>query len=394
MQKIVLAGFPNVKNFGDPILFESAEYLIKSIIDEETTVVRLDLFGEKNNKIKTLTIKVLNRLMNTLIKKEYRNTSGFYGLQKKLIKSAVYNYYRHTTENADAIIFAGGGMLKYKYETCDFRLTILTEMAEELNIPVAFNAVGVEGYSAENIRCQKMKESLNNDIVKSITTRDDIDLLNDKYIYNNNVFTAKVADSAFWSDKVYNISNNKNSKIVGLGVVRGGIFQDNGISMTEDELLNLWVGIIEELDSKAIEWKLFTNGLGADNEFLYKLLKKIGRLDEEELVRIPRSPKELVEIISEFQTVIACRMHASIVSYSLDVPSVGLVWNDKIRMFGETIGHPDRFISHQEFSPKRIVEKMINIELNEEDINFKNDFRQTTLKSVERFINIIRQAKK
>ena len=391
MKKIVIAGFPNVKNFGDPILFECTEYLLKSIVnDDSIEIARLDLFGERKKGLIGFLIRALDRILNILFSIEKRDSTLFYYIQKSLIKYNCKEYYRKIILDADAIVFAGGGMIKYKYETFDFRLTILTEMARKQNIPVAFNAVGVEGYSEDNIRCKKMKKALNSDIIKSITTRDNIELLNEKYIFNPNIYTDKVADSAFWSNEVYKVSKDRNSEIVGLGVVRGGIFQDNGISITEEQLLNLWVGIITELDLRSIKWNLFTNGLEADNEFLYRLLEKVdGSARKEELVRIPKNSQELVEIVSGFKKVIACRMHASIISYSLDVPSIGLIWNDKIRMFGETIGHQDRFISHQEFSPKYIVDKLTNMELNEEDIDFKNDFRKTTLNSLNRFISLI-----
>lgn len=391
MKKIVLAGFPNVNNLGDPVLFESTEYLLKNIAKNDSAkIIRLDLFGIRRKGLIGFLIRVFNRVLNTLFSIENRGSILFYYIQKFLIKLYCEEYYTNIIQDADAIVFAGGGLIKYKYETCDFRITILTELAREKNIPIAFNGVGVEDYSEHNIRCQKMKKILNSDIVKSITTRDNIGLLNEKYIYNSNIYTDKVSDSAFWSDKVYKVSKNKNSEIIGLGVIRGGIFQDNGIPITENELIDLWVEIINELDSRSIKWCLFTNGLEADNRFLYKLLEKVGRSDEkEDLVKIPKTPYELVKIVSKFKKVISCRMHASIISYSLNIPSVGLIWNNKIKMFGKMIEHPDRFISYHEFFPKKIVDKLIDMNFNKEDINIKNNFRQTTLNSLKKFINSI-----
>lgn len=391
MKKIVLAGAPYVKNLGDPVLFESTEYLVDSTIkDEFITIERLDLFQGNTNTLRSFIIRGFNKLINTVYKKERRNTKFFYKAQKYLIEAATKDYYKNKIRDSDIIIFVGGGMIKYKYETFDFRISILTEMANTLNIPVIFNAVGVEGYSEKNIRCQQVKKVLNQDNVKLITTRDDIDLLNEKYITNFNITTGQVADSAFWSDMVYDISKNENSDIIGLGVVRGKIFNDNDIPITENELLELWCEIIKELEFRELKWKLFTNGLDADNEFMDLLLKKIGREDETDVLTIiPKTSKELVETIAGFNKVIACRMHASIIAYSLEIPTIGLIWNDKIKMFGEIIGYPDRFIQYKVFEAEHIVNKLLQIEITSKDREFKNTFRKTTFNSLKKCIDEI-----
>ena len=57
-----------------------------------------------------------------------------------------------------------------------------------------------------------------------------------------------------------------------------------------------------------------------------------------------------MENISGFSSVIAVRMHANIIAFSLGIPSVAFVWNDKLRFFGQSIGYPDRFIEYDKIS--------------------------------------------
>lgn len=393
MKKIVVAGFTNVKNFGDPIIFKSTEYIINLIAkDKFAEIEELDLIGSKIKHSIYIRgcIKILRKILNIGFDNGRKNSKSSYYLQRKIIEIETKNYYKEQIKGADGIIFAGGGLVKYKYETCDFRITILKDLAEKMKIPIALNAVGIEDYSTENFRCQKLKKEINSDIIKSITTRDDIDLLNEKYIVNKDIYTKKVADPAFWVDQVYNISKDEKSETIGIGIVRGKIFIDNGINYTEEEFIDLISNIIKELDSRKIKWKIFTNGSILDSEFLEILLKKIGRLEDKDNISVvPKTPQELVKIISSFKKIIACRLHASIIAYSLEIPSVGLIWNDKLKMFGKIINHPERFIEHKDFDAKVIVDKMVEAKLSEEDIKHKNEYRKTTLNSLKRFFESI-----
>lgn len=53
------------------------------------------------------------------------------------------------------------------------------------------------------------------------------------------------------------------------------------------------------------------------------------------------------------------RLHSSIIAYAYGVSFVGLVWNQKQRFFGASIGCPDRFLSIPEFDAERIAEKLL-----------------------------------
>ena len=51
-------------------------------------------------------------------------------------------------------------------------------------------------------------------------------------------------------------------------------------------------------------------------------------------------------------------MHLSIISYALDVPSVNLVWNDKIPFFYQNIGYPDRAISIEDWNAEDVLKRL------------------------------------
>lgn len=62
----------------------------------------------------------------------------------------------------------------------------------------------------------------------------------------------------------------------------------------------------------------------------------------------PEKPEQLVKQIASFKAVIAGRFHANIIATSLGIPSVALVWNEKMRAFSELIGCPERYVGSPE----------------------------------------------
>lgn len=88
-------------------------------------------------------------------------------------------------KNSNCIIFVGGRLTKYKYQNFNYYINCVTKVAERDNIPFALNAVGVEGISLKDTKCKLMRNALNMDCVKIITTRDDVNTLL-KYVDNSN----------------------------------------------------------------------------------------------------------------------------------------------------------------------------------------------------------------
>ena len=56
------------------------------------------------------------------------------------------------------------------------------------------------------------------------------------------------------------------------------------------------------------------------------------------------------------QGMIACRMHSNIIAYALGIPSVGLVWNNKMTFWGEKIGYPKRFVQSEELEAQYVAQ--------------------------------------
>lgn len=318
-------------------------------------------------KINILLVQIVNRNLGDSViadNAEYlvrqalpRLSRQHYVIQRYDIQSEDYT----RVQAADLIIFDGGGLIKFRQEEFHIYVPALLECAEQSGIPVFFNSVGVEGYDASDERCRRLAQTLNYECVKGITVRDDFDTLRDNYLGAErvrSVVMSAVTDPAIFTPQVYGIQKEKQSNTIGLGIVRYRIFEDYGLSqITREFQLAMWQGIIQELEARGYRWKLFVNGLRSDYDFALEILEHIGRAQEADLlVPRPLHSSELVEAIASFRGVIACRMHANIIAYALEIPSIGLVWNDKMVFWGERIGYPQRFIKSDQFIPKYLVQ--------------------------------------
>ena len=77
----------------------------------------------------------------------------------------------------------------------------------------------------------------------------------------------------------------------------------------------------------------FTNGASEDNKILNEISSESSAPKSSFLV--PRHPDELVSLISACSCIVAHRLHANIVAYSLNIPSIGMNWDKKVESFFE-----------------------------------------------------------
>ncbi|MFW9736971.1 polysaccharide pyruvyl transferase family protein [Vibrio parahaemolyticus] len=376
-KKLVMVGYTHDTNLGDQVIADSAEYLIKkNIIDSEFSVERFNLnYSNEFNSFKRLKRKVINKILRRL------SSSSSFDYKVGCYKRD----YKNKFNDASAIVFAGGGMIKFKYQDCWAHISALVDTVANKPCSIFFNAVGVEGYDQSNYKCRLLKESLNHSAIKMVTTRDDLSLLNDGYIENGYIKTAQVADSAVFSSEVYGIQK-KSLDVVGLGLVRARIFKDNGIELDRTQVIELYASLISELEAREQSYQLFTNGLKSDVDILEDLETYLGKQLN---VIEPQTPRELVELISTFKCTIAARLHACIISYSLTVPVVGLVWNNKVKMFGECIGYPERFFSHQDFDANEIIDRLTLSVAEGYEPNHYERYRETVNTSINKMISMI-----
>lgn len=264
-------------------------------------------------------------------------------------------------ESVDAIVFAGGGVIKFRQEQFYEHVCNICAFAQEQGIPVFFHAVGVEGYDGEDSRCLALRDMFRLPCIKGITTRDDVELLQESYLAGTPLVAKRVWDTAIFSSRVYKHAKQKAATEVGIGVIREGVFADYGHpEVTKEQQLAFWSGVAEELGRRGIPWRFFTNGTPSDEQMVTDVLDYMGIQDgEKHRMPQPLSGEQLSTGISGFRGVIAARMHSNIVAYSLGIPSVGVVWNEKLRKWGELTKQSENYLDPSELDSVLAVERLL-----------------------------------
>ncbi|PTN10484.1 polysaccharide pyruvyl transferase WcaK-like protein [Mangrovibacterium marinum] len=369
-KKIVLVGTYYEQSHGDALLFDCLKYLYYTIGNKKNIqfdFVICDMFAK--NKIDN-TIKLSKHKHGSLhfIKKTFKSVVHSIVSSKslRLLINREYIGQKHLREyyyskfiGSDMIVIAGGGILKYSVRA-NFSPIFkdIIQTATDLNIPVIINAIGIEGrHNSKDNDFTTFKNVLNNPIVKMCTTRDRIDVLEEYYKDNEHANFMKISDTGVWASEAFSVQKAPNSKIIGLNVITPSRFTDYGKDITKQTLLSFWSQVIQILDDKQYEFRLFTHGL-ADDELFAREIIAFCDLDEDKLTPVPNNQFELVNNISNFKGIVANRLHACIVAYSLDIPAIGIAWNDKLLYWGKEIKYPNRFFDFDQLDPLKIVESL------------------------------------
>jgi len=97
-----------------------------------------------------------------------------------------------------------------------------------------------------------------------------------------------------------------------------------------------FAGLADALRAKGLRVLYFTNGASEDNRVLEEIASTAG--DAKPAFLVPRYPDELVSLISACSCIVAHRLHANIVAYGLNIPSIGMNWDKKVASFFELTG--------------------------------------------------------
>ncbi|MFI3260174.1 MAG: polysaccharide pyruvyl transferase family protein [bacterium] len=306
-QTIAIFSRKNITNYGDPIIGDCLQYIINQFVDKKNFKVKIyDIYKHKNDT-------------------EKRN-----------------KYYKKVVKDSSAVVFPGGGINSLKFNQL---IKELIDTCEEENVNFYFNAIGLLKINPNEENVELLKELFNTDCVKQITTRGDFTCLQsyapDKRISN-------ISDPGIFASETYNVKKDKKSEVIGLGLIRPEIFEANKNSQSVETIFKMYKDLINVMIEKKVEFKLFCNGMKKDYEFGLEVLNELNLDVDKYMADLPKSSIELVECISQFKGIIAARMHANIIATSLDVPTVGLVWNDKMNLFAAMIDRKEFYLSEKD----------------------------------------------
>ena len=309
--RILVLGRIKATNYGDVVIADSCAYILNKIIDAEAK----GFFRFR----KTPHVKLAN--VNKL--------------QKKLVHSNVTDF--------DKIVFPGGGINSLKVTNA-----LLARLDTGAPVKYYFNGIGIHPERQREELSANIERVLNDERVRQVTTRGDLAMTRE-YIRGEKPYPVEwIIDPAIWSNEVYGVEKQIGSDVIGIGPIRPEIFNEQDKSVSIEEVYTMYEKLLGEAQARGYRWKLFCNGTEPDFTFARELLQRFGYPEQEHLVRKPTQARQLVEDIAQFKGVIAARFHANIIATSLQIPSVALVWNVKMRGFSELIGCKDRYVEGME----------------------------------------------
>lgn len=339
MKTIALVGLRYDSNVGDQLLFECSEFILRKI-QPELTIIHVDFFGRKKLVARKVDVNKPAPVINT------------YSLGQRRL---YHSYYLKQLKNVDLVIIVGAGTLKW-HARLDFgpRYNAVREVAKWYGIPIVLSCVGVESpFDLSDYRCRRLSRVLSDSSFRILTTRDDIDTLK-QYVGNPDAEIARIADVGVWAAEVHGIKRNINSNLVGIGIICWRRFEEFNRGISKSEYEATISGIIEELNRRRQPWRFFCNGDEEDVVYMRDFASRLGLNDK--CLPPPQLPKDLVNLVSSFKGVITSRLHSCIVSYSLKVPFVAIVWNEKLNYFAKYIGYPERAINKDRLAPGIILD--------------------------------------
>jgi polysaccharide pyruvyl transferase WcaK-like protein len=371
--KILLIGDYYSSNLGDGVICQTVEALFRSNFKEIQTIDILDISGRQDFAENRTHFYNKNRL-----KKEIK------GLLPSVINETI-SYQRTSLPNYeindhyDAAIYAGGQLLMPYFLK---QMIMINQLLKKKNIKIIYNAVGYGKFYSKAL-VKKLSTIIDDCSVQHLSIRDGERML-DRTLVKKQVHT--VCDNAVWASEIYDTKKVENSQIIGLGIMY--------IENKRQTLISFWRDTLLLLDKKGTNWKFFVNGSIEDYLFAKEILALHGCTNiEEYLCPRPETPKELIEVISSFEKIISFRLHSHIISYSLEIPSISIVWDDKVRKFFEKIDHPQRCYDYHNYDSNLLLNDLDAIKFTEADRQVKEKLKKEVLENLQTIVTLCRTKK-
>lgn len=383
MKTIAFLGYHTDQNLGDPLICQVVETLFKERLSEDTDWRFFQLRNHFEGLAKTKKNKLVEKLAVF-----FRKVGHYvpWSIWDKIRIQLVSWGYRSRLRDVDWGVVAGGGIIHYRFHESWLGVCAFIKACNCERIPVVLNAVGVEGFDSGNYKCKLLSHYLCYPNVKYISTRDDIETLKLYTKSSHRIKISRVIDPAIFCSDIFTIKKDTSSKTIGIGLIRSNIFNDYHTHYDGQQLANYYRDVCLEVQKRNLDWEFFTNGNPEDLSIVPEIERLLG---EKITVKTPSSVTELISIIASYKGIVSARMHSCIVAYSLDVPAVAFVWNEKIAFWGRNIQKEDNYINMEKLSAALAVETLFRDFGDEYNPVLRKQWEKGYLDSVDQAISVL-----
>jgi len=377
---ITIAAVPFSQNLGDGIIHEALCHSIINI-DKTIKINTLDIAGRRS-----LIFSDKKKILNSFFLK-------FVIYFPKLIKYLLLfiyfeflhnlknkKYFRSAIKKSDFVIIGGGQLFSDVDLNFPIKLNCLLREIILFNKKTYVYGVGVSN-KVSKIAVFLFSRLLNHSLISEIFVRDFASTKNTINLYSKKSY--EVWDPGILISEKYSKLSVQKNKYIGLNITNPINLMYSGDINTKIDYLDFYFKIITHLVKKKKQILLFTNGAIEDEEFKNTLFQNFKSNFNNSLTNCsrPKSTLELVNIISSSEFIISHRLHANIIAYSYKIPSVAIIWDNKISGFFKKINR-EKFVldlNSPNWYPtfkKMLTCKHFNIDIKTHTINLKDAMHQ------------------
>lgn len=387
MNKIVIFNDCFSANVGDGLIAGCLEHGIRSLAPE-LEVRTVDLGGRDGYAREG---RGISQAARGAIRKAWSvaPAAAHHALARFRVRTDFNSHARAALEGANAVVIGGGQLITGSSTFFARRLAVIAEGARMSGLPLFVHSVGVSNprHWEDEARHLLRSAFVAHAPSAGVTTRDEASagywntafggarprIARDPGLLAAHAYAGR--DGAATDDRTPSAlagpldrrgeTRSATGKSVGIGVIAPAVvrFLASSEGGTMAPSLGLFADIGNAVAACGHRPVYFTNGSGEDEVFLAEL-RVFLRTRVPELHRVaafapqPRSPEALVACVRDMDALIAHRLHANILAYSLGIPHLGLGWDEKLASFFASVDRADALIRPDDGAadlPRRIA---------------------------------------
>ena len=355
-------------NLGDGVIADCLVHILRQV-DEKTDISLVDFSGRINNSTETCAAKT--KLNCFQIVHRFLGQSKFY---RKMMALLVWNckkrkrlssYWRQKFANSNIVVIGGGQLLMDNELSFILRVREIVKTAHSLNKKVVFYACGV-GDKWSRLGSHLLAKALLDDNVSWISIRDCGSRETLQSLLPSCKLKLNIAmDPALFAADTYGINASTESNIIGLGILSPSTLRRRtkgaNNKFSTKNVRQFWINLAKLLTADHQPFAFFTNGRSDDYAFAESIIAELCSSDINQqivLLEQPDNPRHLVEQIAQFKAIVAHRLHANMIAYSLCIPSIGLVWDTKVAEFGKMTKRENFYLDTDQMDPNIVQQKL------------------------------------
>lgn len=361
---IVIGGVPFSQNLGDGIIFENIKNLYNST-EKAAKVSPLDIAGRDDFDTDATSSDLKFRILHAIpaVGRKPLLALFFYLKYQWVWRKS----WRSKLAEADLLTVGGGQLFLDEELNFPLKLYFLSLTAKQL--PALKTVIAFVGVSPMLSPLGKLlfRRALKNFNPQSISVRDEESRQNFIRLINPNLDVKVVPDPGVNSKQCYKVESVPcdHHKRIGICISnpKGLDIQGRLGKPFQEHTRSYFRSLVELLDRQGYHVSLFTNGASEDEllkDEIYNACRPLVDVCEDK----PKTPSDLVNTINRYDLIVAHRLHANIIAYSLGITSIGLRWDTKLHSFFKSINREHLFIDTVLPTPEQTVE------LIDEHLNF------------------------